>query len=75
VKNPLSATIVRKPLAAAKKHIPAGRRERIERVVQVTAGTAAAIWMVLRLKRELYGPGGSKMSRYDKAVDKVWRRD
>jgi len=65
---------VKNPLSVAKKHIPAGRREKIERVVQVTAGTAAALWMVLRLKRELYGPGGTRMSRYDKAVDKVWRR-
>lgn len=51
------------------------RRKQIENVVKVTAGTAAAVWMVLRLKRELYGPGGSKMSRYRPDVDKLWKRD
>jgi len=47
----------------------------IEKVAKVTAGTAAALFMVLRLKRELYGPGGSKMSRYHPDVDKLWKRD
>jgi hypothetical protein len=51
------------------------RRERLEKAIKVTAGTAAAIWVVLRLRRELYGPGGSRMSRYDPSVDKIWRRD
>lgn len=51
------------------------RRKQIEKAVTVTAGTAAAVWMVLRLKRELYGPGGSKMSRYHPDVDKRWKRD
>ncbi|MEO5588925.1 MAG: hypothetical protein ABIS03_05005 [Gemmatimonadaceae bacterium] len=66
MKNPLSVLIER---------VPKTRRKRIEKVVSATAGTAAAIWMVLRLRRDLYGPGGSRLSRYNRAVDKVWRRD
>ncbi len=47
----------------------------METVAKVTAGTAAAVWMVIRLKRELYGPGGSRMSRYQSTVDKVWKHN
>jgi hypothetical protein len=63
------------PLSSIADRVSPKRRKQIEKVVKVTAGTAAALWMVLRLKRELYGPGGSKMSRYQSTVDKVWKRD
>ena len=66
LKNPLSPLI---------KRVPPARRKQIEKVAKVTAGTAAAVWMVLRLKRELYGPGGTKLSRYHPDVDKIWYRD
>jgi hypothetical protein len=51
------------------------RKEQIEKAVKVTAGAAAGLWVILRLKRELYGPGGTKMSRYNRTVDQVWPRD
>jgi hypothetical protein len=63
------------PLASIAKRVSPKRRKQIETVAKVTAGTAAALWMVIRLKRELYGPGGSKMSRYHPTVDKVWKHD
>jgi hypothetical protein len=63
------------PLATITKRVSPKRRQQIEAAVKVTAGTAAAVWMVLRLKRELYGPGGTKLSRYERSVDKVWHRD
>jgi hypothetical protein len=63
------------PLSSITKRVSPKRRKQIETVAKVTAGTAAALWMVLRLKRELYGPGGSKMSRYQSTVDKVWKHD
>lgn len=63
------------PLSSITDRVSPQRRKQIEKAVKVTAGTAAAVWMVLRLKRELYGPGGSKMSRYQSTVDKVWKRD
>ena len=66
---------MKNPVSAVKERISPKRREQVEKAVKVTAGTAAAIWVVLRLKRELYGPGGTRMSRYDKTVDKIWPRD
>lgn len=62
------------PLSALGQKLEPSRRQKLEKAIAVTAGTAAAVWVVLRLKRELYGPGGSKMSRYDRQVDKVWDR-
>lgn len=66
---------LKNPLAPIAKRVSPARREQIEKAVKITAGTAAAVWMVLRLKRELYGPGGTKLSRYERSVDKVWKHD
>jgi len=66
---------LKNPLSPLTKRVSPARRKQIEKAVKVTAGTAAAVWMVLRLKRELYGPGGSKMSRYRSDIDKVWKHD
>jgi hypothetical protein len=66
---------LKNPLSPITKRMSPGRRKKLEKAAKVTVGTAAALWMVLRLKRELYGPGGSKMSRYRPDVDKVWKRD
>lgn len=63
------------PLSSITKRVSPKRRKQIEKVARVTVGTAAALWMVLRLKRELYGPGGSKMSRYQSQIDKMWNSD
>lgn len=63
---------MKNPLSTITEHIPRARREQIEKAAKVTAGAAAAIWVVLKLRRELYGPGGTKMSRYDRRVDEVW---
>ena len=62
------------PLSIIEKRLEPSRREKLAKAAKVTAGTAAAVWMVFRLKRELYGPGGSKMSRYDSEVDEIWRK-
>lgn len=51
------------------------KNDKLGNAIKVAAGTAAALWMVLRLRRELYGPGGTKMSPYDPDVDKVWNED
>ena len=66
---------MKNPVSALTHKLSAKRKEQIEKAVKVTAGTAAAIWVVLRLKRELYGPGGTRMSRYDRSVDKIWPRE
>ena len=66
---------MKNPLSVVTERLSPKRREQLEKAAKVTAGTAAAIWVVLQLRRELYGPGGSKMSRYDRGVDKIWKRD
>ena len=65
---------MKNPLSALAKKISPARRQQIEKAASVTAGTAAAIWVILRLKRDLYGPGGTRLSRYNRTVDKVWPR-
>jgi hypothetical protein len=66
---------MKNPLSKISEKIAPAKHPRLEKAVKVTAGTAAAVWMVLKLRRELYGPGGTKMSRYDKSVDDVWDRE
>ena len=66
---------MKNPVSGLTDKLSPKRKEQIEKAVKVTAGTAAAIWVVLRLKRELYGPGGTRMSRYDRSVDKIWPRE
>lgn len=65
---------MKNPLSKISEKLAPPKQGTLGKAVKVTAGTAAALWVVLRLKRELYGPGGTKMSRYDKAVDEVWDR-
>jgi hypothetical protein len=45
-------------------------RSGVIKAAAVTGGIASAIWFALKLKPELYGPGGTKLSRYDRAIDK-----
>ena len=66
---------LKNPLTPITKRVSPARRKQLEKAAKITVGTAAALWMMLRLKRELYGPGGSKMSRYHPDVDKIWKRD
>jgi hypothetical protein len=66
---------MKNPLSKVTEHFLPQKDSRLEKAIKVTAGTAAAIWVVLKLRRELYGPGGTKMSRYDRSVDKVWNRN
>jgi len=57
------------------RKVRAPRKSDVRTVLAVTAGAASAIWLALKFKRELYGPGGTKLSRYNRAIDKVWPRD
>jgi hypothetical protein len=34
------------------------------RALEVTAGVATTAWLALRVRKNLYGPGGTKLSRY-----------
>jgi hypothetical protein len=66
---------LKNPLAPIAKRVAPSRHKKIEKAVTITAGVAATVWAVLRLRRELYGPGGTKLSRYNPDVDKAWKRD
>lgn len=61
-------------LSSLRDRISPPREGKLGNALKVAAGTAAAVWVVLQLRRELYGPGGSRMSRYDPSVDKKRRR-
>jgi hypothetical protein len=50
-------------------------RHNLQNALKITAGAGAAIWVALKLKRELYGPGGTRMARYDTSIDKVWGKN
>jgi hypothetical protein len=67
-----TAMRIQKVISLIGRQLTPSRREKFEKAATVTVGTAAAVWMVLRLKRELYGPGGSRLSRYDPKVDEMW---
>ena len=61
-----------KTLNSLRDKLTPSRDDKLGNILKVAAGTAAAVWVVLQLRRELYGPGGSKMSPYDPEVDDVW---
>ena len=60
---------------AIKRKVRAPRRNDLKTVVAVTAGVTSAIWFALRLRKDLIGPGGTKLSRYNRSVDKTWPRE
>ena len=66
---------MKNPLKKISDKLAPPKQGRLEKAVKITAGTAAAVWVAMRLRRELYGPGGTKMSRYDKSVDEIWDRE
>jgi len=48
---------------------------KVGNLLKVAAGTAATVWVLLQLRRELNGPGGTRMSRYDPDVDELENAD
>jgi len=38
--------------------------KKVVRVAKVVGAGVVGLWMALRVRRELYGPGGTKLSRY-----------
>ena len=57
-------------LHSLRERLTPRRENKVGNILKVAAGTAAAVWVVLQLRRELYGPGGTRMYRYDPDVDK-----
>lgn len=42
----------------------ARKRGAIIRALEVGAGVATTAWLALRVRKHIYGPGGTKLSRY-----------
>ena len=40
-------------------------------IIAGAIGLASLIVAGIKIKRELWGPGGTKLSRYDRSVDKI----
>ncbi len=64
-----------KTLDSLRDRLQPPRESRLGNFLKVAGGTAATVWVVLQLRRELYGPGGSKMSSYDPSVDEKAEAD
>jgi hypothetical protein len=64
-----------KTLDSLRDRINPPRNNKLGTFLKVAAGTAASVWVLLQLRRELYGPGGTKMSAYDPDVDEIWRKE
>jgi hypothetical protein len=50
-------------------------RRNLRNALKITAGAGAAILLALKFRRELYGPGGTRMARYDTSIDKIWDKN
>lgn len=37
---------------------------KVIRAAKIVGAGAAGVWMLLRVRKELYGPGGTKLSRH-----------
>ena len=57
-------------IGSATKKLRPRKRDNTRTVVLASAGIASALWAAMKLKKELYGPGGTKLSRYDRSIDK-----
>ncbi len=59
-------------IKTVKRKVRPPRKNNLKTVLAVTAGAASGIWFALRLRKDLYGPGGTKLARYNRSVDKTW---
>ncbi len=42
---------------------PRRQNSRIVQALKITAGAATTIWLAMRVRKELYGPGGTRLER------------
>ena len=64
-----------KTLESLRDRLNPPKTSKLGNALKVAAGTAATVWVLLQLRRELYGPGGTKMSPYDPDVDDIWEKE
>lgn len=66
---------VDKATDAIRRIVRPPQKSRILQALKITAGAASTIWLAMRVRKELYGPGGTRLDRYprrkerDKQVD------
>ena len=53
-----------KAIEAIRHPKKAKKRSTIFRALEVSAGVATTAWLALRVRKNLYGPGGTMLSRY-----------
>ena len=53
-----------KTIEAIRHPKKAKKRSAIFRAREISAGVATTAWLALRVRKNLYGPGGTKLSRY-----------
>jgi hypothetical protein len=64
-----------KTLDSLRDRLNPPKQGKLGNILKVAAGTAATVWVLLQLRRELYGPGGTKLNRYDPDVDDIWEKE
>ena len=64
-----------KTLDSLRDRLNPPRTGKLGNALKIAAGTAATVWVLLQLRRELYGPGGTKMSAYDPDIDEIWEKE
>ncbi|HVF39252.1 MAG TPA: hypothetical protein VM939_05075 [Gemmatimonadaceae bacterium] len=57
------------PVSLLKDAASRPARGRVVRALQIGAGAASAIIIALQLRRELYGPGGTKLNRFPPSTE------
>jgi hypothetical protein len=62
-------------ITSATRKLRPQKKHNTRSAIVVSVGIATAVWGAMKLKRELYGPGGTKLSRYDRSVDKIRRSE
>ena len=46
-----------------RRAIRAPQKSMIFKALQITVGAASTIWLAMRVRKELYGPGGTRLER------------
>lgn len=46
------------------------QKSRIFKALKITAGVVSTIWLAMRVRKELYGPGGTRLTRYPRRKER-----
>ncbi|MEO5579866.1 MAG: hypothetical protein ABIR58_04355 [Gemmatimonadaceae bacterium] len=55
---------------AIRRAVRLPEKSRIFQVLKITAGAASTIWLAMRVRKELYGPGGTRLDRYPRRKER-----